>query len=378
MKNNNHLHNKRVINLSIDEKLFSEGSAVSKRFIEYGKVFKELHVVVYTKRGFKEKKIASNVFLYPTNTFLKPLYFRRAFNISKRLVTTDTIVTSQEAFTHIVAIKLKKQFGVKINLQYHTDFMSPYFKKESFKNRIKHYLYIRSLVYADSIRVVSDRVKKSIEHIAKAPIHVLPLFVDIPSMEAALSTSKIESNKYFPQFQFKFLVASRLEKEKNIDMLIEAFYCIVCMYPKTGLVIVGDGSQKSFLEKRVRELGIERNVVFEGWKDNLTPYYLTSNTFLLGSNYEGHGLTLVEAMVAGLPIITTNVGIVGELLTSENGILVCNVGDRDCFVKNMNSVIEDKLLCEQIKMSEMETVKKLKEPYGTYMERYKESFSTIV
>ena len=71
---------------SIDSKICEKGSDVQNLMISYGSLFDELHIVVYTTRGFKEERIASNVFVYPTNTKTKFFYFWNAYTISKKII----------------------------------------------------------------------------------------------------------------------------------------------------------------------------------------------------------------------------------------------------------------------------------------------------
>ena len=131
----------RVLMLSIDSKIFKKGSAVRARMIQYGALFDELHIVIYTQSDFVGEKIALNVFIYPTNTKTKLFYFWHAYHISKKILNikyqipnTSWVVTCQEAATSLVAILLKWRFGIRFQAQVHTDFASSYFKKESLKN----------------------------------------------------------------------------------------------------------------------------------------------------------------------------------------------------------------------------------------------------
>src|SRR3989338_5537124 len=73
----------KVLLLSTDSQVFNEGSAVRERIKEYGTLVEELHVIVYTRGRSTncEEQIAKNVFIYPTNTILKPFYFFDAHKI---------------------------------------------------------------------------------------------------------------------------------------------------------------------------------------------------------------------------------------------------------------------------------------------------------
>ena len=93
--------------------------------------------------------------------------------------------------------------------------------------------------------------------------------------------------------------------------------------------------------------GLHGNVVFAGWSDDIVSYYKTADLFLLTSDYEGYGMTLIEAAAAGCPIVTTDVGAVGEIITKDNA-LVCPVGDKECLAKQIRLAIENKGMRERL------------------------------
>ena len=118
-------------------------------------------------------------------------------------------------------------------------------------------------------------------------------------------------------------MASRLTKEKNIGMAIEAMKEVVKERPKTGLIIVGDGPEREALELKTTNYKLKTNIIFENWTDDLASYYKTADLFLLTSNYEGYGRTIIEAMAANCPIVMTDVGLAGEVVKNYyNGIIV--------------------------------------------------------
>jgi len=349
----------KVLMLSIDKEIFQEGSGVRNRMIEYGTLFDELHIVVHTKKIFKNSQIAPNVFLYPTNTGFKLLYFRNAYKISKEIIKKHSIdiITSQEAFTNKVAIKLKKEYkDIKLQVQVHTDFLSKRFKKESFKNSLRYKGYVRGIKNADCVRVVSESMKdKLIKHfgIESSKISVLPIFIDIEKIKN--TTATIDLHKKYPQFDKIILMVSRLEKEKNIPLAISAIKEVVKRYPKIGLVIVGDGSEK-------KNFKLNDSVVLDGWQNNETiySYYKTADLFLTTSDYEGYGITIVEALASELPALATDVGI-----AREAGAYIT---DRDNLANNIVKYIENS----------PQTAELANYPYknkAEYLDKFKESFT---
>jgi glycosyltransferase involved in cell wall biosynthesis len=174
---------------------------------------------------------------------------------------------------------------------------------------------------ADCIRVVSKRLKDGLMNkydLTNEPI-ILPIHLEIP-LNMLSDRSNILRIKY-PKFATIAVMISRLEKEKNFFMVLNAFRNLALKYPGVGLVIVGEGSMREKLEKTIVKLNLENRVIFEGWRENVIPYFLSADIFLSASNYEGYGRTLIEAATAGCPIVTTDVGVIGESISSKNSLV---------------------------------------------------------
>ena len=329
----------KVLMISTDRKIFEEGSAVRARMVDYAGLFKRLEIIVFAKKsdGFTVTEIASNCRAYPTNSFSSFSYVCGAIRLGKKLLNNgghDWVITCQDPFeTGLAGWRLAERFGAKLNLQIHTDVFSSFFGRESLKNKIRVWLAKKLLPQADGVRVVSERIKKSLAFLPlKTEPIVLPIFVGSKIKERGVI--KIDLRQKYPQFDFVVLMASRLTREKNFQVALLALGQVVKTNSKIGLVIVGDGPERKNIEREIDRLGLTKNVILEKWNDDLSDYYQTADLFLLTSNYEGYGRTLIEAAQEGCPILTTNIGAVGEVLDETNS-LICQVGDRQCFVEKL-------------------------------------------
>jgi glycosyltransferase involved in cell wall biosynthesis len=111
----------------------------------------------------------------------------------------------------------------------------------------------------------------------------------------------------------------RLEEEKGFDMLLRALADV----PGATAVLVGDGSRKPELAKLADQLGVSARVVFTGWSDEPRRHLTTFDLYVLPSRVEGFPLAVVEAMLAGLPVVASTVGSVADaVLDGETGLLV--------------------------------------------------------
>jgi len=97
----------------------------------------------------------------------------------------------------------------------------------------------------------------------------------------------------------------------------------------------------------------------------------------LASNYEGWGMTVVEAMVCGCPVVMTDVGCAGELVVNGENGLVTPAGDRAALVGSINKLIADPLFREKFKKTGLVAVNRLPNK-GQYLSDYKKSWEALI
>ena len=108
-----------------------------------------------------------------------------------------------------------------------------------------------------------------------------------------------------------------LRQEKNLLRLIESF-ALARKKMSCRLVIAGDGPERPVLEARVAELGLSNDVTFAGYRQDSERIYAGLDVFMLTSDTEQMPTTIIEAMAAGLPVVSTDVGDVATMLSGEN------------------------------------------------------------
>jgi 1,2-diacylglycerol 3-alpha-glucosyltransferase len=101
------------------------------------------------------------------------------------------------------------------------------------------------------------------------------------------------------------IYVGRLSPEKNLTLLLRAFYGVTMTYDHVRLLIVGDGPDRENLEAQVKHMNIKTKVHFTGMVDykNIPAYMAASDIFVTPSSFETFGLSTVEAMAAGLPAL---------------------------------------------------------------------------
>lgn len=315
----------KLLMISTDRSIFQEGSAVRARQAEYAKGWGEVHIIVFDPRselGSRETVIAPNCWAYSTRSWTRFKYPFDAMRLGRFLIEKRGItdITCQDPFlTAMAGVALKKQFPqLKLEIQVHTDIGSPNFTY-TLGNKIRKFLALNYLPKADHIRVVSERIRKWIQdsrfRINDSDIEVRPIFVDTEQIKAAPIIPAADLRRKYPQFEKIVLMASRLEREKNVKVAIEAWVKVVEKIPKASLIIVGSGSELATLKVLASKLNLKAVVIFENWADQamLYSYYKTADLFLNTSLFEGYGMTLVEAHTAGCKVVSTDVGVAREV-----------------------------------------------------------------
>ncbi len=363
----------RVLTIGTEKRIFEDGSAVQDRVISHGSIVEELHIICFTGKGFQEKRISPNVYVYPTNSISKVFWIVDALSFSKFFLPKKIdIVSAQDPFeSGLVAFLMARKLKAKFHIQVHTDFLNPYFFKESFLNKIRVIMAKFLLPRASGVRVVSERIKRSIVVNRLSSINtpvVLPIRITDPSFYG--NGDKNFLRKKYPDFENFILMVGRLEKEKNVSLALQSFAEALKSLEKTALIIVGDGSLKESLKKRAGRLRIEDKVFFEGWREELKDYYESASIFLHTSRYEGYGMVFFEAGAAGLPIVSTNVGIVEEVRSLGAVVFIAD-GDKeriaDVIKKALGSLPEVRAEAGKGKENILKTIISEEE----YLKRYK-------
>lgn len=115
----------------------------------------------------------------------------------------------------------------------------------------------------------------------------------------------------------------RLSNQKGITYLLRAMPKIINMYPDILLLIAGDGKRRKNLEEESINLNIEKNVKFLGGRVDIPEILQLLTLYTLPSLWEGMPMALLEAMAAGVPIVTTNVGGIPKMIKHGfNGLIV--------------------------------------------------------
>jgi len=143
------------------------------------------------------------------------------------------------------------------------------------------------------------------------------------------------------------IAIGRLTKQKGFDFLIEVFGGLV-EKPDLKLIILGDGDQRQELESLISELGLDGSVSLPGFVTDPFPFLRRSSVFALSSESEPFGLTLVEALSTGIPVVSTDTEGPRDILNDERLGYMVPFGEHkrfgDCILKALEMPGEYRLV----------------------------------
>ncbi len=226
----------------------------------------------------------------------------------------DLVTVQDPFFCGIIGRIASRTSKAKLHVQDH----SGVFGRKAFgwKEMLLRPFARKILRKADRVRTVSARGKNGLISVgvSVSKIDVIPIATDL-SRFATL-------DRHFA-LQNEILCIARLESEKGLDVLLQAFALLRVKRPEAALVIVGDGSQRNNLERLARGLGIASSVLFAGAQADVRPYLERAGLYVQPSHFEGWGVAVIETAAAGVPIVMTDVGCAGEVIVDGvSGVVV--------------------------------------------------------
>ncbi|MFU8780021.1 MAG: glycosyltransferase family 4 protein [Kiritimatiellia bacterium] len=144
-----------------------------------------------------------------------------------------------------------------------------------------------------------------------------------------------------PVHCLRFLWVGRMVTEKGLDVLLRAW--AAAKLDDARLVLVGDGPEREALAALAEKLAIRDGVQFAGMQQALASYYAAADVFVMPSRTEGLPMALLEAGMAGLPVVVSEVGDMAGIVQESGGGWIVSPGDID----GLKDVLEVAIRCER-------------------------------
>jgi N-acetyl-alpha-D-glucosaminyl L-malate synthase BshA len=209
---------------------------------------------------------------------------------------------------------------------------------------------------SDIVTSVSESLKRdTYKHFnVSKEIKVVPNFVCVSKYKKDPSNCK--KSIFAPNGEKILMHISNFRKVKRIQDIIK-IHAVVCKEIPTRLILIGDGPERSSMERLAREEGVEDSTYFLGKIKETEKALCSADVYLMTSKTESFGVSALEAMAAGVPVISSNTGGIPEVnVHNETGFL-SDVGDVDDMSSNLLKVLKDNVLYERISYNALRKAK---------------------
>lgn len=199
---------------------------------------------------------------------------------------------------------------------------------------------------SDAVTTVSESLKRdTLQYFdIRRDIHVIYNFIDYQRYQ--FTPDDCLKNQVCRQSEKVIMHISNFRKVKRIPDIIRAFAIIKEKVP-SKLVLVGDGPERPKVEDLARELGVDRDVVFLGKIKATENVLACADLFMLPSESESFGLSALEAMACGVPVISTNAGGVPEVQIHGKTGFLSEIGDYQDMARNAVTVLQDEKVLQE-------------------------------
>jgi len=219
------------------------------------------------------------------------------------------------------------------------------------------WLYFATKHMPDLVVTISEWTKNSLLKTARVPATKIKIIY--PGVQRISTSIRTRLQKNGQQWRKKYnvdtvpllMTLGRLATEKEFELVIKALTIIAKDTSQSSmprLVVVGDGPEQQKLENRVREFGLKNVVTFLGFCDEELKQSLlaTTDLFIFPSAWplEGFGMTTIEAMNWGVPVITTGFGPQAEIIENNKTGFYFKARDQKDLAKKISSVLKNKKL----------------------------------
>jgi 1,2-diacylglycerol 3-alpha-glucosyltransferase len=330
-------------------------------------------VYVFTTTDPKADNEEINVYRVPSIPFISArrvgmFYNPRLSRIIKK-IGLDVIHTHTEFSLGIFGRAMARELNIPFLHTYHTIYedYTHYIGKLGILDPIAK-MAVRKISInfcdsADKVIVPTNKVEELLlSYNVKQDMSIIPTGIELSKFSKYNFNSdevqNLRRNFGIGEKDKVLLFIGRLAKEKNIEEILIAMKYYLKDKEDVKFLLIGDGPEKDILEEKAKELGIDKNTIFAGerpWND-IGIYYQLGDVFVSASQSETQGLTYIEALASGVPVVAkADRCLDGVLQDDFNGYAFYN---QDDFVKALDSILYSNLKKESLSIEAVKSTEK--------------------
>jgi N-acetyl-alpha-D-glucosaminyl L-malate synthase BshA len=312
-----------------------------------------IHVVSYAP-PFRLRTFHPNIIIHEVEPAAYPLFKYPSYELGLAAMLVELaerhhleIIHAHYAVPHAASAYLAKQIfnsrRLKTLTTLHGTDITLVGADPSYRRVVKF-----AIEQSDGVTAVSRYLKDQTIALfdIRREIRVIPNFID--PARPALNRGLCSRESFAPKGETILMHASNFRPVKRVSDVVQIFARVRDRIP-AKLLLVGDGPERPLIQKLVTELNLASDVHFLGEQDQLEPLFFCADLFLLPSEQESFGLTALEAMNCGVPVIATDIGGLPEVVVhGETGYLF-PVGDIASMASRAVSLLADPAAFSRLK-----------------------------
>jgi glycosyltransferase involved in cell wall biosynthesis len=260
----------------------------------------------------------------------------------QRIRGEQSLCLSQGHLESLLCLVLKKLFGFKYGIIHHVQprFFSLLKVNHPVKGIIHEWIYLKYIKNADFIQCLSGKV---LDELRNCNVDERKIFHSGPGLNFNLVNQQFNKalvSDNSSDLRFRLIMIGRLSWEKNYLYALEVINELVKMDNRVFVSIYGSGPMFGVINEHSKSLKLQDNVILFGYSHEVLSELSRSGALLHFSKTESYGQVFIEAALMQVPIISTDVGIIGELLTqSDCQVTVLNNRDATSDAETIYSTI---------------------------------------
>ncbi len=325
----------------------------------------EIHFITY-KQPVRLDQLSSNVRFHEVNVPEYPLFHYQPYELALSSKLVDMVKLHEIELLHVhyaiphayagyMAKKMLEEEGIFIPMvtTLHGTDITLVGKHPFYKPAVTF-----SINNSDLVTSVSESLKKDTFEIfdIRNEIEVIPNFIDNTKYQKKVFAD-CERGMMAAEDERIITHISNFRKVKRIDDVISIFHKIQLQLA-SKLIMVGEGPEKKLAENLSKKLGIQEKVMFLGESHEIDKILSFTDLFLLPSERESFGLAALEAMVHGVPVISTNTGGLPEVNIQGVSGYLSEVGNIEEMSQNALGILKDEKTLESFKIRARHTASK--------------------
>ena len=327
----------------------------------------EVHVLTNSLSGKEQDAVANGVHVHRINFPSPPMppdgatqvtqfnfcLYERLLEIEPVLGRVDVVV-AHDWLTVLAADLVRKRLGARLVLTVHDTVIGKTFGRMTNEDRFIANVERWGCRLADAVIAVSGHVKSELLGVYEAPpdrVHVVPCGVSPAWFEALDGRFLADLRATLATPDEKILAyVGRLDPEKGVDRLLEAFAAVRRAHTDARLVIAGKGGEQPKLEEQASRLGVREHVRFLGYVTGpaLEAIYKVSTVLVCPSTYEPFGIVPLEGMINRVPVVVSDTGGMAEIVEHERSGLKVSPGDAGALAHALRRLLDDSALARRL------------------------------